>query len=269
MNILIIGGGNMGRTFARAFVNAHVVSRDHLYILERKKEERIRDLSRLDIAHIETDLSAVKQADLVILAVKPQDAPALFSQIEPFVDPGQVMLSVMAGITMEQIRQALGSPKIVRAMPNLPSQIGAGMTAFTATDEVSRLEIGTIQNLLATTGKTLYVEEEEKIDAVTAISGSGPAYVYFFMDALIRAARDMGFSEGDANLLVQQTFSGALSLFRQNSLSCEDWIQKVASKGGTTEAALKAFVETQLTEAISTGAQAALTRAQELGSQKD
>ncbi|MEO1384703.1 MAG: NAD(P)-binding domain-containing protein [Bacteroidota bacterium] len=147
MNILIIGGGNMGRTFARAFVNAHVVSRDHLYILERKKEERIRDLSRLDIAHIETDLSAVKQADLVILAVKPQDAPALFSQIEPFVDPGQVMLSVMAGITMEQIRQALGSPKIVRAMPNLPSQIGAGMTAFTATDEVSRLEIGTIQRL--------------------------------------------------------------------------------------------------------------------------
>ncbi|MEL6133239.1 MAG: pyrroline-5-carboxylate reductase [Bacteroidota bacterium] len=265
MNILIIGGGNMGRTFARAFVNAHVVSRDHLHILERPKEERIRDLSQLDFAHIQTDPAIAKQADLVILAVKPQDAAALFDQIKSFVDPGQVILSVMAGVTMDTIQEALGSPKIVRAMPNLPSQIGGGMTAFTATDAVSRLEIGTIQNLLATTGKTLYVEAEEKIDAVTAISGSGPAYVYFFMNALIQAARDMGFSEGDANLLVQQTFSGALSLFRQNSLSCEEWIQKVASKGGTTEAALRAFGQSQLREAIATGAQAALIRAQELG----
>ena len=128
------------------------------------------------------------------------------------------------------LREALGTPKVIRAMPNLPAQIGMGMTAFTSTDEVTRAELVQVQNLLSTTGKTVYVEEESAIDASTAISGSGPAYVYYCMEALMAAAAQMGFAPAEAELLVSQTFRGAVELYSQAGLSCQDWIARVASK---------------------------------------
>ncbi|TNE57358.1 MAG: pyrroline-5-carboxylate reductase, partial [Bacteroidetes bacterium] len=127
------------------------------------------------------------------------------------------------------------------------------------------IELVMVQNLINTTGKTLYVEQEDMIDAATAISGSGPAYVYYFMQAMIEAARDMGFSESEAELLVGQTFTGAVDLYNKLDHSCAAWITKVASKGGTTEAALRIFREKALHEDIVAGANAALKRAQELG----
>ena len=150
-------------------------------------------------------------------------------------------------------------------MPNLPAQIRMGMTAFTSTDDVTRLELVMVQNLLATTGKTLYVENENLIDAVTAISGSGPAYIFYFMDAMIESAMKMGFNHSEAELLVLQTFSGAIDLYQQSSFSCEEWIKKVASKGGTTEAALLQFNNTNLKNNIGEGMNKALERAIELG----
>ena len=126
-------------------------------------------------------------------------------------------------------------------MPNLPAQVGEGMTAFTSSDQVTRIELVMVQNLINTTGKSIYVENEQYIDAATAISGSGPAYVYYFMDAMIQAAGDMGFSESEAELLVSQTFIGAADLYSKSNFSCKDWIKKVSSKGGTTEAAMKSF----------------------------
>ena len=171
----------------------------------------------------------------------------------------------MAGVRMDTIGQALGMRKITRAMPNLPAQIGEGVTAFTSTDEVTRIELVMVQNLLNTTGKTLYVERENMLDAATAISGSGPAYVYYFMNAMIEAAKEMGFSPSEAELLVSQTFTGALGLYNKSDLSCENWINKVASKGGTTEAALRVFKDSNIHQSIQDGANAALNRAQELG----
>jgi pyrroline-5-carboxylate reductase len=140
-----------------------------------------------------------------------------------------------------------------------------GMTAFTSTDAVTRAELVQVQNLLSTTGKTVYVEEEAAIDASTAISGSGPAYVYYCMEALMAAAGQMGFTGAEAELLVSQTFRGAVELYSQSGLSCEDWIAKVASKGGTTEAALGAFGAGAVREGLMAGASAARDRAEELG----
>ena len=197
--------------------------------------------------------------------MKPQDSPKLFGEIRDLVQPGQVFLSIMAGVRMESISKALGAEKMIRAMPNLPAQIGAGVTAFTSTDHVTRIELVMVQNLLSTTGKTVYVEREEMIDASTAISGSGPAYVYFFMNAMMEAAKQMGFSASEAELLVGQTFTGAVDLYNKADLSCENWIAKVASKGGTTEAALRVWHESALHEDIIAGANAALERARALG----
>jgi pyrroline-5-carboxylate reductase len=265
MKILIIGGGNMGMTYAQSFLRSHITTKADLMILE-KSEEKWPDLETLDIGSIcKKPEDCLAQADLVILAVKPQDAASLFDKIRPMVDPQQVFLSIMAGVRMSSIAQAVGIKKIIRAMPNLPAQIGMGMTAFTSTDEVTRIELVTVQNLINTTGKSIYVENESLIDAATAISGSGPAYVWFFMDAMIAAAKQVGFKDSEAELLVSQTFQGAIDLFHQSNFSCEEWIKKVASKGGTTEAALASFTQNAVFQDIVSGAEAAFHRAQELG----
>ncbi len=265
MKILIIGGGNMGMTYAHAFLRSHITKKNDLMILERS-EEKWPELEKLDVGTVcKKPEDCLSRADLVILAVKPQDAATLFEKIRPMVDPQQVFLSIMAGVKMKSIAEGLGISKVIRAMPNLPAQIGMGMTAFTSTDEVTRIELVMVQNLINTTGKSIYVDNEALIDAATAISGSGPAYVWLFMQALIKAGRELGFSEAESELLVSQTFQGAIDLFHQSDFSCEEWIKKVASKGGTTEAALESFAQTSLFQDIISGAEAAYLRAKELG----
>ncbi len=265
MKILIIGGGNMGSTYARSFLRSHIADKERMMILERAPE-KAEALRQLDIGEVFSAPEAcVPQADLIILAVKPQDAPTLFGRIRTIVDPQQVFLSIMAGVRIRTIAEGLGVQKIIRAMPNLPAQIGQGMTVFTSSDQVTRIELVTVQNLLNTTGKTLYVENEDFLDAATAVSGSGPAYVWFFMQAMYEAARQMGFSVPEAELLVYQTFRGAVDLYNKADHSFEEWIQRVASKGGTTEAALRTYESSALADHIKEGLQAALQRAIELG----
>lgn len=265
MKILILGAGNMGMTYAQCLLRSRIVTSDNLMILCRSYE-KANHLSQLHEGRFFSNPSlCVPEADLLILAVKPQDSKRLFDEIQELTTPGQVFISIMAGVKMADVANALGSEKIIRAMPNLPAQIGAGVTAFTSTESVTRIELVMVQNLLNTTGKTVYVEQEDMLNAATAISGSGPAYVYYFMNAMIEAAINMGFSASEAELLVSQTFTGAVDLYNKSDLSCENWIGRVASKGGTTEAALRVFRDTALHEDIVAGANAALDRARELG----
>lgn len=267
MKILIIGGGNMGLTYAQSFLRSHITNKSDMMILE-KSPEKAAILAQKDIGTVfGRPEECIHNADLVILAVKPQDSPKLFEALRPNIDPQQVFLSIMAGVKIDTIGAALGAPKIIRAMPNLPAQIGMGMTAFTSSEAVTRIELVTVQNLLSTTGKSVYVENEASIDAATAISGSGPAYVWYFMNAMTSAARDMGFSQSESELLVSQTFKGAIDLYNKSSLSCEEWIDRVCSKGGTTEAAMNAYQLGDVHRKIVEGANAALNRAIELGKQ--
>lgn len=266
MKILIIGGGNMGETYAHSFLKDHVTTAKDLMILERSAV-KARILQEQKIARIFRDpKDCVSKSDLIIFAVKPQDSDAVFKKIKKLVDPQQVVLSIMAGVKMERIQESLGVSKIIRAMPNLPAQIGMGMTTFTSTEEITRVELVTVQNLLNTTGKAIYVSDEALLDAATAVSGSGPAFVYFFMDAMMEAAKDLGFTESQAELLVGQTFLGSSHLLARDELSCKDWIKKVSSKGGTTEAAIRKFEENGLEKRIKEGLFSAHLRARELGS---
>ena len=233
----------MGQTYATSFLHAHIVKPEEMMILE-KSAIKAAELSHQNIGTVhELPHDCLPAADLIILAVKPQDAPQLFEMIRHMVDPQQVFLSIMAGVKIETIRAMLGVNKVIRAMPNLPAQIGMGMTVFTSSDEVTRIELVMVQNLLNTTGKAIYVEKESLLDAATAISGSGPAYVFYCMQAFIEAAERMGFTAPEAELLTLQTFKGAVDLFHKNDFTCNEWIQKVASRGGTTEAALQYFNE--------------------------
>ncbi|MBL7825331.1 MAG: pyrroline-5-carboxylate reductase [Saprospiraceae bacterium] len=265
MKILILGAGNMGLTYAQCLLRSRIVTPENMMVLCRNFEKANQLSQTYDGRFFSNPSLCVPEADLLILAVKPQDSTRLFEQIRELTSPDQLFISIMAGVKMQAVASALGSEKIIRAMPNLPAQIGAGVTAFTSTDAVTRIELVMVQNLLNTTGKTIYVEQEQMLDAATAISGSGPAYVYYFMNAMIEAAVNMGFSASEAELLVSQTFTGAVDLYNKADLSCENWIKKVASKGGTTEAALRVFEDTALHEDIIAGANAALKRATELG----
>ena len=265
MKILIIGGGNMGLTYAQSFLRSHITNKSDMVILE-KSPEKAQALAAKKIGTVcNHPADCLRGADLIIFAVKPQDCATLFDSIRPYVNPQQVFLSIMAGVKINTICESLDVTKVIRAMPNLPAQIGMGMTAFTSSDEVTRLELVMVQNLINTTGKSIYVENENAIDASTAISGSGPAYVYHFMNAMIQAAKGMGFNDSEAELLVSQTFKGAVDLYSKNEFTCQEWITKVASKGGTTEAAIASFVENKVEADIIEGANAAFGRAVELG----
>ncbi|GAB4113834.1 MAG: pyrroline-5-carboxylate reductase [Thermoflexibacter sp.] len=265
MKILIIGGGNMGKTYADSFLANHAIQKDDLYILEHF-EEKVNYFKSIGFKNVfyQPD-EYIKAMDLIILAIKPQDTQALFPKIRSYIQEGQTVLSIMAGVRIETLKKELPTKKIVRAMPNLPAQIGMGMTGFTSAEEVSKEEVFNIQNLLNTTGKSLYFDDESKLDAVTAISGSGPAYVFYFMDAMIETAMQMGFTKVQAELLVEQTFMGAVHLLNIHNISCKEWIARVASKGGTTEAALVQFANLKLGNAIQEGLKAAKQRATELG----
>jgi len=265
MKTLIVGGGNMGKSFARSFLDAHILRPNDLTVLE-KNESNCKDLETMGFSAVyRIPDNYISNVSLIVLAVKPQDCHLVFETLKPFINSDHVILSIMAGVKLETIEKGLDTKKVVRSMPNLPTQIGMGMTAFTANEEVNRKELIAVQNLLSTTGKAIYFDDENMIDAATAISGSGPAFVYYFMNSMMKAARKMGFSESQADLLVWQTFIGSLHLQNKNSLSCQEWINKVASKGGTTEAALKVFKANDIEDGIVEGLIAAFNRAEELG----
>jgi pyrroline-5-carboxylate reductase len=265
MNILIIGAGNMGTTYARSLLASHFATTGEMTLLIRSEASRDRLPEIADSNVYRRPGDFMRQADIVIVSVKPQDFHSLAPAIRPYLHPEQVIISIMAGVSLPALKDALGVPKVVRAMPNLPSQIGMGMTVFSCSPDLDRKELFIIQNLLNTTGKALYVENEKLIDSATALSGSGPAYVYYFMNAMIKAGVELGFTPAQAELLVNQTFMGSVHLQNRNNLSCEDLMRRVASKGGTTEAAFRVFDEKSLEPSIMEGLYSAFRRSLELG----
>lgn len=269
MKILVIGGGNMGFTYAEAMAKSNFLKRGDLMIVDRNEDKRKR-LSATGLFEVYDDIaSCLPKADLVFLAVKPLHAMDLMESMHPLVNAEQVFISIMAGVTLETLATGLGTDKVVRAMPNLPALVGLGMTSFTAAPGVSRLELSTVEMLLNTTGRSIGLKSERAVDASTGISGSGPAYIFYFMESMIEAAQKMGFSSKDAELLVGQTFAGAIELINNYNLTPQDWIQRVASKGGTTQAALDSMEENNVKELIKEAAYAAFHRAAALGREFD
>ena len=265
MKILIIGGGNMGQSFAKSFINNFITDVQNFAVLE-KDPDKYEALKKIGIRHIfETPNEKITEADLIVLAVKPQAFAELASEIKKFVSNEQVILSIMAGISIGQIHKYLGVEKIIRAMPNLAAQIGEGMSVFTSSDAVTRIELVTVQNLLESTGKNLYVANEDLIDAGTAVSGSGPAYVLYFMEAMMQAGVKLGFSVPQAEMLTNQTFKGIVEFFQNSPEDYRQLIDKISSKGGTTEAAIRFLDDHKTNSLIQEAILKAYQRAKELG----
>ncbi|WP_236970437.1 pyrroline-5-carboxylate reductase [Membranihabitans marinus] len=265
MKVLVIGGGNMGLTYANGISKSGFLSQNDLMIMDASIE-KVTELKAIGGFLVFDNLDdCISNADVIIIAVKPYHADSLMTSIKDKINQDQIFVSLMAGVTIKTIQEGLGVKKVIRTMPNLPAQVSKGVTSYTGPDSITDSEYGDIHQLLSTTGMALKVNSEREIDATTGISGSGPAYVFYFMEAMMKAAEDMGFSKENASEIVAQTFDGAVTLFKENTITPAEWMQRVASKGGTTEAALNTLKNDNVSELIQKAAFAAFNRAEELG----
>jgi pyrroline-5-carboxylate reductase len=264
MKITIAGCGNMGLIYARAFLKYNIVSKDELLLVEKNEQRRdVLKTMQAGTISISTD-PGIGESDLIILAVKPQDFDELASDIKKVIRPEQVIISIMAGMTIQLIANKTGHDKIVRAMPNSPAEFGMGITGYACSSSLSVTEIHKAENLLAATGRTIFFDNEEMLNAVTALSGSGPAYFFYIVKNMIEAGIKMGMTENVASTLVKQTMLGAFHLINNTDKPLDDLIKAVASRGGTTEAALKIFGSEQIGNHLQEGIISARDRAREL-----
>jgi pyrroline-5-carboxylate reductase len=265
MKLTVIGGGNMGLTFAKG-IHAAGFAGEQIRILEKGKESvnRLKNQEN-DFLVFDEATSCISDAKVIILAIKPFHAKELFENIRSLVNDNQLIISLMAGVTIDTIKNGLGISKVVRTMPNLPAMIGKGMTGYTSSSDVSLSDIELAEKIISSTGKAVTLKTEDDIDKITGLSGSGSAYIFYFMEAMMSSAKEFGFTDQDAKKIVTQTFEGAVDLFKQNDISTSDWIDKVCSKGGTTIAAIDSFEKNEIKSNISQGINAAYERAVELG----
>lgn len=264
MKITIVGCGNMGLIYARSFLKYNIVSKENLLLAE-KNEYRKDELLKLNIGEVcvVNDLR-ISESDIVILAVKPQDFDELSAELRQVLQPENIIISIMAGMKLERIENALNQRSIIRAMPNSPAELGMGMTAFTGSKSLTMEQVRKAENLLGTTGRTVFFENENLLDAVTALSGSGPAFFFYIVKQMVEAGKKMGFDQSTAEMLVKQTMLGSFHLLNTADKSLDELMNAVASKGGTTEAALLIFNEAQVGENLQKGIINARDRASEL-----
>ena len=261
MDITFIGGGNM----ATAIIGGLCRLPDtHIRVVEPGADKRAMLAERFGVTPLEEPPAAWSADCIVVLAVKPQQLKAVCTVLAPRLQ-GALVVSIAAGVDVATLSRWLGgSERIVRVMPNTPAMVGKGMSGLYAAPAVSESDRQAAEAILQAVGQTRWVATEAGIDDVIAISGSGPAYVFHFVEALEATGRQLGFDEATARELALATFEGAIELLRQSGEPAGDLKRKVMSKGGTTERAIASFEADGVAEAIVRGALACRARAVEM-----
>ena len=264
MKVAFIGGGNMAGALIGGMVQAAFNASD-IDVVEIDAARRAELAERDSVRTHELPGDWLRASEVIVLAVKPQQMREAVAAIQPHLKQ-QCVLSIAAGVRAETISSWLASGKIVRAMPNMPALIRAGVTAAVARPEVTAAQKAAADQILRAVGAVIWLDDEAMLDAVTALSGSGPAYVFYFIEAMHAAAIELGFDEAQARALTLQTFAGSAQLAAQSHESAQTLREKVTSKGGTTAAALASFERDKVDQAIVRAIKAAAARARELGS---
>lgn len=266
MKITFIGGGNMA-----AALLGGLIGKGHapagIRVVELQAEARARLAARFGVACVDSVAAAAPLGEVVVLAVKPQQMRAAAQALQPRLGR-ELVITIAAGIRLVDLSRWLGGyATLVRCMPNTPALIGAGITGLYAGAGVGADQRAVAESILGAVGATLWVPEESLLDPVTAISGSGPAYVFYFIEAVQQAAQEMGFSAPDAKKLAVETFAGTARLAAQSPENVAVLRERVTSKGGTTERALASMDADRVKELIVRALHAANQRAHELGEQ--
>ena len=263
VSMAFIGGGNMASAIIGGLLRQGMRP-DQITVVEPFAETAAKLQRDFGIAALPAASPALARAQLVVWAVKPQ----LFSEAAAPVMPHTreaLHLSVAAGIRTDSISRWVGTDRVVRCMPNTPALVGQGMTALYPCPAVTEADKALVEQVIGTTGQSVWVTQESQLDAVTALSGSGPAYVFYFLEAMTEAGVGMGLPHAQAYQLAVATFAGSASLAAASTESPEVLRQRVTSKGGTTYAAITAMEASGVKPAFIHAMQAAEQRARELG----
>ncbi len=258
-----IGGGNMASAIIGGLIKSGRAG-DSILVVDPGDAQRAKLAADFGVRVFAAADAALAEAELIVWAVKPQFFQAAAAPCKPH-GGGALHLSVMAGIRSDAIARAVGAERVVRSMPNTPALIGEGIAGLFARPAVTADERSQIEVVLAPTGQTLWVAREEDLDAVTALSGSGPAYVFYFVEAMMQAAQEMGLSAEQGKQLALATFAGATSLAQASDDPPSLLRERVTSKGGTTYAALTSMEASGIKAAFVQALKASQARAKELG----
>lgn len=264
-HICFIGGGNMALAMVSGLLKASHPA--HLISVADPSEERRTVAAQLGEINVFADNdAAVASADVVILAVKPHLIEPVCAALRPsLTKTGAMVMSVAAGITIETIANALGGHgRIARVMPNTPALVGRGASGVYAASGVTAEDRAVVEHILRACGMVVWVDSEDRLHDITAISGSGPAYFFLFMEFLNEQARALGLSAEDAGKLVRQTAAGAAAMTQETDVALAELRRRVTSPGGTTEAAIGQFMEDRLGELVQRAVAAARKRSVEL-----
>ncbi len=266
MRISFIGGGNMASALIGGLLTRGAQASD-ISVVELQEAGRERLAHEFGVRAIAALDATAAACDLLVLSVKPQQMREVCAGIAPHMDR-QTVLSIAAGLRAADIGRWLGGhARMVRAMPNTPALIGKGVTGLYADASVGAAERAQAESVLSAVGQVVWVDDEKLIDAVTAVSGSGPAYVFYFIEAMMRGGEALGLSADQARELAIATFTGASALAAQSPESPATLRERVTSKGGTTEAALHSMNADAVSDAIVRALAAAAARGAELGDQ--
>ena len=268
MKLAFIGGGNMATALISGLRTQRKSSQQFntadITVIELDADKR-QDLTQQFGVNTTDDIACAANNDAIVLAIKPQQLPTLAKTLAPMLK-NQLIISIAAGIRAADLSRWLGDYRtIVRCMPNTPAQIQQGVTGLYAMPSVSKAQIAVADQILSAAGSTLWLDSEEKLDAITAISGSGPAYVFYLIEALHEAALTLGLSEEEAKQLSIATFKGTSLLADSSTATVATLRQQVTSKGGTTEQGLLSLENSKVKQAMVLAAQKACERAKTLG----
>ena len=257
----------MAEAMIRGILDASVATAKDITVGEPMAERRAQLAERYGLKATASNLDAMDGPSIAILSVKPQNLAEVMAELSLGMKKDQTVLSIVAGARMDTLQNGLKHSAILRVMPNTPAQIGAGMTVWTASSEVPQESVSAAREILRTLGEELYVEEEKLVDMATALSASGPAYVFLFIEALIDAGVHLGMTRDVARKLVLQTVLGSTKLVQDSGRHPADLKDLVASPGGTTAEALRAFERSGFNSIVLEAVVAAYDKSKELGAQ--
>jgi pyrroline-5-carboxylate reductase len=263
--IAFLGGGTMAEAIVRGLLERHLVPPSHIEVTGPRRERRADLAKRFGVKARASNLEAARAAHVVVLSVKPQVLAGVMRELHGKLRPDQLVLSIVAGATLRALRDGLAHPMVVRSMPNTPAQIGMGVSVWTATPDVNadQRELATL--VLGALGEVVHAEVEEDVDRATALSGTGPAYVFLLMEALVDAGVHLGFSRRVSEELVLRTVEGSAAFARASGRHLAELRNQVTSPGGTSAAALYELEKGALRTVLSRAVYAAYERTRQLG----
>jgi pyrroline-5-carboxylate reductase len=262
--IAFVGAGVMAESMIAGLLKGALVSADNVVASHPREDRRQRLEERFGIATTESNRDAAHGADLVLLTIKPQVLQAVMRQLSGTLSPQQVVVSVIAGAPIDVLVSGLSHQSVVRVMPNTPAQVGQGMSVWSTTPGVTDTQRLRVQAVLRALGEELWVEEEKYVDMATALSGTGPTYVFLMMEALIDAGVHMGFPRRIAEQIVLQTVSGSVAFARDSGKHMAELRNMVTSPGGTSAEAIYQMEKGGLRTVLSRAVYAAYQRTQVL-----